>query len=763
MVDFVKDNANSARGCILMGTHKALLEIPFWANQGAWECIMDETPAVEGEVQINIATKESKAFIDIFEAVECNQPKWLRLHCKRGRTAELARWVKNSWQDSTGEVIGGDTGLAGFRSLFQTYSAPFTEVYVSRRAWTRLQLKGVAQLDFHWFKSSDVLKGWKSVTVMGANFENSLISKLWTDIDFRPSTTIMPNRQHYDERTGRRLTIHYFTDAWSKTQFKKIVGCDRLSTEAAHLLHPLVREVFGEAPFGWVGNLCMGDDAFTPISKTAIRIPNSPYGLNQFGHLQNIVFFSALHNTPSHFAFLADLFGLHPLEITTARSYEIAHQAIMRSDLRNPDSDLPINVIVPNRDLADWLGRMFPGSRVVAHDLPGTSHLGSDSKRKRGRPSKTVKVDAAERQRRYRAKKEEIMSLKNTLSTGIFARQIHTTQEANVHSTEVYEAAHNSWSDVIADLEDIHGQLCTKKENATLINGGRCDLKTADGKVKGRDNFSAINGMWLDIDDGEMSPHEFATEIFPTYKLLVFNSFNNGKPFDDNEPPKHCAPRSKYRALILTSQGSTPAAYEAIWDSLKNQIEGFGYFVGSRDSYLKRKRFNPNLKWSGVDVTKRAANSFFYVPCQSPWGKEHSFFDKYLADDRSLLNPSERLEYLLPERNEATDAEPEAATPSSSQTPMQKLQAALKDELAHASSDPNVQASRVKRADAYWDETKHIDGARHPGFFAYAVRLKHAGLTLNEIKTKLKDAAALSPHSEKRKKQIPDIMNSLKG
>jgi hypothetical protein len=101
-------------------------------------------------------------------------------------------------------------------------------------------------------------------------------------------------------------------------------------------------------------------------------------------------------------------------------------------------------------------------------------------------------------------------------------------QFLSIHSTEVVGSQHVNWDQVIDQLERMSAEFCPRKEANVLINGGNCDIGTDDGKVKGKANFSSINGIWLDIDDGELTPHELANVILPQFKLVIFNSFNNG-------------------------------------------------------------------------------------------------------------------------------------------------------------------------------------------------------------------------------------------
>jgi hypothetical protein len=282
-----------------------------------------------------------------------------------------------------------------------------------------------------------------------------------------------------------------------------------------------------------------------------------------------------------------------------------------------------------------------------------------------------------------------------------------------------------------------------------LINGGKCDIGTDDGKVKGKANFSSINGIWLDIDDGELTPHELANVILPQFKLVIFNSFNNGVDG-----------KLKYRVLIPTSRPMPSAAYEMVWDVLKEMIGSFGYFVGFRDAYAKKARFMPNLKWSGVDQSKRAANSFYYYPCRAIKGGQHSFFHRFLDEPRAYLDPLDMLDFVKTFENDYVEL-------PAHRNPVSASLKALREKLtAPATPDETERQAKVaQRKDEAineWRAISHVDDARNHAFFVLGLRLVRLGTPFHEVKRMLESEARLAPHSEKRKKQVPSIIASLR-
>jgi hypothetical protein len=190
---FVGEQYKTEHGCVLMVTHKALLELPCWTNKENWHGICDEIPQVDGEYNCNVAAPESIAFLTkFFEVRECGKAKWLEIGIKDRKRAELRRWGKNEWKDSA---------IAVFQPLYQAVGCRDAVVHVARASWQRMLQEGKAKMFFHWYKKPDALLGWGSMTVMGANFDNSLMAKIWgaLGVEFRPSKRIVPTMTAYTE------------------------------------------------------------------------------------------------------------------------------------------------------------------------------------------------------------------------------------------------------------------------------------------------------------------------------------------------------------------------------------------------------------------------------------------------------------------------------------------------------------------------------------------------------------------------------------
>lgn len=130
-----------------------------------------------------------------------------------------------------------------------------------------------------------------------------------------------------------------------------------------------------------------------------VRLPNSPYGLNQYAHIHNAVLLSALNPSPAYFSFLKHMAGLDSEAVRTGTYLETVYQSASRISLRDRASTAPKRVIVMDRDAGEWLRALFPGASLQRlTDEPIIPPA--------GRPGRRMEyTDAAERMRAYRARK----------------------------------------------------------------------------------------------------------------------------------------------------------------------------------------------------------------------------------------------------------------------------------------------------------------------------------------------------------------------
>ena len=218
--------------------------------------------------------------------------------------------------------------------------------------------------------------------------------------------------------------------------------------------------------------------------------------------------------------------------------------------------------------------------------------------------------------------------------------------------------------------------------------------------------------MVLDFENGELRPHHVA-DIFPDLQLIVANTYG------------HTSEAPRFRVIILTSAPVGPAAYEALWDAVANKLRDAGY--------VKTPKSKSTLKRSGLDYSKRAATSLFYLPAQAADPTE-SFFTFYNDESRQPLNPEIWLRNVRLE----TPHEAESLT----------------------SSIPRGDRAALQAAIDKWRATP--PGQGNEQFYLLALELKRLGATDEEIEQTLLQEASFGRSPAERRNQIPSIMRSLR-
>ena len=161
-----------------------------------------------------------------------------------------------------------------------------------------------------------------------------------------------------------------------------------------------------------------------------------------------------------------------------------------------------------------------------------------------------------------------------------------------------------------------HSKRVATKDDLRLISPAIFDpARPGTTKNRGLENIVYLRHLWLDFEDGDLRPEEFAA-LFPNVRLVVTNSFH------------HKSDKPRFRAVILTDRSLTREAHELLFDNVARKIEGAGYFINRRRKNDKTKagaNGQSGLDWS----KKRTPASLFYLPCQAADPRDSLFIDFY--------------------------------------------------------------------------------------------------------------------------------------
>lgn len=732
MADLLKHLTNKPNGGqVVFVTHKTFLDLPWSPCKNQWHVIIDEVFTIDFQFSINLS-ETWKWFLEGLHAVECDDNIYHELVCDKAVLDRATRWARNK---------NGDQLIERLQPLFDVLANDHWTVHVTRASWERLGYLGKAQLDVHAHLNPSVLSGFASARIMGANFTDSLLYHLWsqTGAVFRKDRKIVPHAVD-PRQLGQRVDIHFFSaHAWSKSRR------DKLGEKGEQGITEMAKELFGDEPFLWVANNDLGDDALPLANGT--RISNISHGDNRWRSWHNIAFLSALNNNPSHFSYLDHMFGVDQVALRKARAWETAYQCILRTSLRDASSTERVQVLVPDRDLAEYLAHhMFPGSRLhsASSDLLDQAIVG-DARKARGRPIKEVTLTGAERTRNSRYNARAIGVTKNTIykaffvtdDTSLSSLPMTISVEDDIFATQWLDQEVGNADQLRALLLKAHQLNYSTKDENLAISGAVFDPSLSQDTRKGLANIKAVWMMMLDFDGGALSPEE-AGRLLKDIKHIRYNSYNNGK---DGQ--------TKFRIVIPFAKPASVQLYHHVWDLIADRITSAGYRVGKSPA---------NLPDSGLDRSKRTANSWFYLPCRAAKGKAHTFWRENW--DAPLLNPWDWTTRRASEKPEYELRAP-TITATAEMIKLRRALASQRDNVEHELARGRFYDAAIRAAEEAWPTTPRGEG-RHE-FFRLAWMYRTAGLSDGEIDLRLRQQARLRINEVKRLSEIPGIFKSFNG
>ena len=255
--------------------------------------------------------------------------------------------------------------------ILRLIMAPWS-MYVALEQYEAFKNGKNAYLEVHGLLSPIIFEQFKSVTVMSANLEDTLMYHWFkrSGVQFREHPWIMRNLERSPQhRNGHRLKIKYLTPKeWSKKyRDRKIAKHGReMSVNDLYLeIADLEAQFHSKRPPIWIHNKDVEDTAFD-----GRRLSNVPHGMNSYQDAEVCVIGSALNPGQSHSDFLKEWIGITDRQIRRAIIVQTAYQSCGRGILRDPNSSGYFLVIVPDQIKARDLAAYYPGAEVSQLDLP---------------------------------------------------------------------------------------------------------------------------------------------------------------------------------------------------------------------------------------------------------------------------------------------------------------------------------------------------------------------------------------------------------
>jgi hypothetical protein len=739
-------NNTDDEGQLVFATHAVLSYVPYWANKREWHVLIDEDLQVLRHKSHQLP--QTHSVITDHIDVEAHNSIYGRVVVTD--LTELREKGRNKDED---ELFGQ------VAEAIKTLTNPHWESFVNIEQYDKLRNGLSKRLSVHSVLKPGVLEGFGSIVIAGANFEDTVQFRLWSDkgVRFKEDQELCGNLRFQSHRNGHLVDIHYAMESpWSRKRREASANPEEHDNNLL-LITRAAANLFGTEPFVWQANKEVPDRLFGPNSQ---RLPNKPHGLNTYDKIHNIAFLSALNPNPDHFRFLESV-GVPGDDVRTAVYYSAAYQAVMRTSIRDAASPERKRIVVPDRGLAEYLQARLPGSRV--HRLE--AGVADEAKpRKAGRPRKHQSNKKRVAEQRAKAKAEKVRILNGLISLGFgqdarkhegcvgAGREDQTRPEFRAEkgiklitnfgtqlcSGTLYPAKNSPFPsgyledggdiDFFVDaLKALHGRKLTCKEQNALISPAVFDPGRGTDKKRGLENIVYTRHVWLDFEDGDLGPGELAA-LFPRTRMLVVNSYN------------HRSDKPRFRVVTLLDRPLTPAAHELVFDNIARKIEDAGYFVNrtrKRDKN-KAKPLPPTGKLrSGLDWSKRTPASLFYLPCQAAESPK-SFYIDFDGPEREILNPLPWIE--------------------NSVVPV----VSVFDLPEHPKNDgTKVDEALLQQARDEWRQSHQFPQEGNDRFFDFARALRRAGLSPHQIQSVLQTEAAFGRSPKERRAQVKSIMSSL--
>jgi hypothetical protein len=646
--------------------------------------------------------------------------------------------------------INHDQIYEEFRELSQTLFNQHWDSFVDTEKFEKLKAGKQKQLSVHSILMPSVLDGFKSVTIVSANFTDSMVYRLWSakGVDFREDRRLTSALRFQEHTNGHLITIKYADEgSWSK--YRRVTKLDPAKDKKATVMDAIVqaaKATFSDKAFVWQANIDVPDTLFNSAGE---RLPNAPHGLNSYSEINNIVFLSSLNPAPDHFRFL-ETQGISGPEVRRAIYHEALYQSVNRTSIRDPKNIEPKTVIVPDISAAEYLNGLFPGSRIekLETDIP---KLGRP---KTGRPRKHQSDKERKAQYRQREKQKllnDLFQLKDgpypiegelgngeakawdemgiRFYTSFVPEPLTMTvyRDVDSNSNPVGYVDFDNFEVFCSLLESLHDHSVENKEANFLMSPAIFDPNHPDRegtKRRGLKNIRYLRHIWFDFENGKLKPEDVA-ELFPLNQMVIFNTYN------------HTADAPRFRVIFPTGQHVNREAYEAVWYDFAAKLRHAGYTVRNND-----QKTSKSSRPSGLDVSKKSAASLFYAPCQAK-NPADSFFHYYSEAPRQLLEPFLWLENSVVQFR----------------APFIPKDPTFND--GREINQRKVDLVAVAQATNQWQQSRAHPGTGNDSFFNYALSLRSAGMSLDEIDKKLEEQAQFGRSPDEREKQIGSIMESL--
>ena len=246
------------------------------------------------------------------------------------------------------------------------------------------------------------VEGYKSVMLLGANIECSMLYKCWTDlynVKFKPHAGITSTLRYATHSNGNRLSIKYLSEiGFSKKQrntpINEVVNGFQCATVGVKLAQLAIFEL-NSPDFLYIVNNDFDDTLLQNAGGTKAKVIS--HGSNEYSGYHKIYFSAALNKSNNYLRVLSAL-GFDNDFIKRSNVVETAYQCLMRTSLRDIDCTEDVIFIYNDKFIAMAISEIFQNCTVSATDSLILKKLPYDSvdKNRRSKAKDLFKANVTE-------------------------------------------------------------------------------------------------------------------------------------------------------------------------------------------------------------------------------------------------------------------------------------------------------------------------------------------------------------------------------
>ncbi|WP_311273223.1 MULTISPECIES: hypothetical protein [unclassified Rhizobium] len=518
------------------------------------------------------ATKETPDFYDVFV------------------TTQGAEFLAK-YQTEEVLVVNEDQKKPSLPKVLETAWSSNYRTLLSASSYTKFMYADGKRLTFFVLMKASIFDGFKSVTVMGANFTDSLFFLvLSSEINFVPHPAIKGRYSDHSNKADQ-TSIYYFSKADCTKGLLETIGAqpffdkasaavDTICSEAHHIYtfnNPEKVKGILQQPYEWK-------------SKNGIKVSPDPRGWNELQDRNVAVHLAALNYSPMDFSFFANFLLISADEAVRSMTFERIYQFFGRTSFRNMESSEAVSFFVFDQRQATWL------QKLIGCRMPAFIDLGYEELRIEKAAPITVTARVA-RWRADQAEKDRLLMDKATIQYEGYGCRVWSHGGDQDPTIATYEI--DDFAELFQRSAFIEKKF--KRDCPQFREGSFNDL--SNHLVA--DNLLSSKVMVLDFDDAVTSPTEMSDYLSSRgLSHLIYQSFSHkGYPYN-------------FHALVFMDRAVNDKNYRHVFKVLKGDILA---------------RFQ-NETVDAVDKNGASINKWILMPVKSKWNADVFIFKRVWKD-----------------------------------------------------------------------------------------------------------------------------------